>query len=236
MTVKLKDGTTTEDSRLGRLVQYDDRSLDFPLASHVRGLDFPTRGRGWSVRHWLNQYSEGACVSFAWHHEALAVPARALYHSTLADRDINPIASSRYREMQKIDQWPGEDYEGTSVIAGAKLMQGYGYFDSYRWCFTLRDIIMAVAYEGPVVMGTNWYEGMYDPDEEGFLRPQEGEMVGGHSWIIPSFSVKNRTVNIWNSWGESWGNRARAKITWDDLEFLLLNDGEGCVPIDRHSV
>jgi hypothetical protein len=137
--------------------------------------------------------------------------------------------------MKEADEWPGVDYEGTSVLAGAKVMQGLGYFDAYRWCFTLNDVIMALAYEGPVVMGTDWYEGMYDPDSKGFLNV-EGEVVGGHAWIISSFSVANKTVGMWNSWGEGWGNRGRAKLSWDGLEKLLLNNGEGCVAIGRHVV
>lgn len=234
MTTQLRDGTTVEDSRLGRLVQYDDRSKDFPVSAAPRVADqpFPTVGRGWSVRHWLNQRSTPHCVSFSWHHEALALPARAVFES---DDAATQIAHNRYFEMQKLDEWAGEDYDGTSVLAGAKFMKNQGYFDSYRWCFELRDIIMALAYEGPVVMGTNWYEGMYDPDSDGFIHV-EGDNVGGHAWLIPSFSVKHKFVRIWNSWGDDWGDRGRAKISWDDLEKLLINDGEGCVPIDRHVI
>jgi hypothetical protein len=36
-------------------------------------------------------------------------------------------------------------------------------------------------------------------------------------------------ARIKNSWGRSWGQRGRAKITLDDLRRLLDEDGEACL-------
>jgi len=137
--------------------------------------------------------------------------------------------------MQRADQWAGEDYEGTSVLAGAKIMKSFGYFDEYRWAFNLKDALLAVAYEGPIVIGVNWYEGMYDPSPKGYLKV-EGENVGGHAILVSSVSVTLRRVTVWNSWGRSWGDEGRAFLTWDALERLLDEDGDACVPVGRHVV
>jgi len=211
----------TEDPRLDRLPEWDDRNLDYPIRTAIPST-FPTVGRGWSVRTWLDQGREGACVGFAWAHELAALPNRVPSNDAAA-RFI-------YHEAQKIDQWAGEDHVGTSVLAGAKVVKNLGHMREYRWARSVREIVMAVCYEGPVIMGTPWYDGMYRPDDQGFLHP-EGDVVGGHAYLLSSVSVAKRYFGIWNSWGEDWGDRGRAKITWDDMETLF--DGDACVPMSR---
>lgn len=227
---QLRGGYTAEDPRLDRVPQYDERSREFPISAVVEGKT--PRSRGWSVRHWLDQQQEGACVSFAWHHEALALPKRARFAS---DDEAEAYARGRYHEMQQVDEWAGEDYEGTSCLAGAKVMQGIGYYDAYHWAFSLEDIILAIGYEGPVVMASNWYRGMYAPNAAGYLRP-EGDIVGGHCYLLSSVSASYRRVTVWNSWGKDWGREGRAYIDFDDLDMLLHNQGEACLPIGRHAV
>jgi hypothetical protein len=230
MSHTMRDGSTVEDIRLGRVPEFDERSRAFSIAPLVE--DRPIVSKGWSVRHWLDQQNTSHCVSFAWHHEALALPARALF----ADDDVATYAAhQRFDLMQRTDEWAGEDYEGTSVLAGAKVMRSLGYFDEYRWAFTLRDALLAVAYEGPIVIGINWYEGMYDPDEKGFLRPT-GDVVGGHAILVSSVSAVYRHVTVWNSWGQSWGSNGRARLSWSALGQLLDEDGDACVPVRRHVV
>jgi hypothetical protein len=225
---KMRDGTEVLDPRLGRLRSFDPRSRGFGIAERVE--DKPIRTRGWSVRHWLNQQTEGACVSFAWHHEALAVPARAVFPS---DEAAEQEAFFRYNLMKHVDEWPGVDYDGTSVLAGAKVMRSVGYFDEYRWAFSLDDVLRALSNEGPVVLGTNWYEGMFDPDADGYLRV-EGELAGGHAYLLSSHSVGHQRVTVWNSWGRDWGRTGRGYISYDDLERLLHEQGEACIPMGRH--
>jgi hypothetical protein len=230
MTYRMRDGSEVEDPRLGRLVQFDERSRGFGIAARVS--DLPIKPKGWSVRWWLDQRREGACVSFAQHHDAVASPARSYFPSVaVAER----LAMERYQEMKRIDPWPGEDYDGTSVLAGAKVMQSLGYFKEYRWAFSLDDVLRALSNEGPVILGTNWYEGMYDVDAEGYVHPT-GEVVGGHSFLLSSVSPGYKRVRIWNSWGADWGFNGRANLSFDSLEQLLHESGEALVPVDRQIV
>jgi len=217
------------DIRLGRIKRFDERSRGYDVAPLVAEL--PIVSKGWSVRHWLDQGQTPHCVSFAWHHELMALPKRVEFASDLA---ADNMAHQRYYDMQKLDEWAGEDYDGTSVLAGAKLMRQLGYLDNYRWAFSLTDALRALSYEGPLVIGINWHEDMYDPDAKGFLR-DTGEVVGGHALLVSSVSAVYKHVTVWNSWGRSWGNEGRAFLTWNAFGRLLADEGEACVPVGRHA-
>lgn len=131
-----------------------------------------------------------------------------------------------------MDQWPGEDYDGTSVLAGAKVMLARGFIREFRWAFNLQDLLVTVSRKGPVVLGINWYESMFEPDADGYLRPNDS-LAGGHAILCIGVNVKRRDVTLFNSWGPNWGNLGRARVTWDDLDRLLHEDGEACVPVRR---
>lgn len=218
----LKGGNYTFDPRLDRLVQFDERSRKFPVRALV-----PVKRRSytWSIYARLNQGSEGACVGFSWAHELAARPSVNMVDDDLARMGI-------YREAQKIDEWPGEQYEGTSVLAGAKVVQKHGFMKEYRWCFGLDDMIQAVGHVGPVVLGINWYESMSVPFPDGFIQVAGG-VVGGHAILAFSVSNHSRYFRLHNSWGEGWGDKGTCKVRFEDMERLLHEQGEACVPIGR---
>ena len=124
--MKLKDGTEVQDPRLGRLVQFDERSRGFPIRALVEGK--PLRSYTWRVGAWLDQGAEGACVGFAFGHELYARPVVTPVSAGYAREEI-------YWKAQRIDPWPGgmypdatPQYEGTSILAGAQVCQSLGPF------------------------------------------------------------------------------------------------------------
>lgn len=211
-----------KDPRLDRLVQFDPKSRNFPIRSIV-----PNKPRSftWSVNHWFDQKAEGACVGFAWAHEMVARPRVV--------RNVSESwAMELYRTARTLDEWPGEDYEGTSVIAGAKACQNLGMIKEYRWAFGIDDLRLALGYKGPAVLGLNWYEGMFDPDADGYLKPT-GALAGGHAILAYANSERHKRISVWNSWGKDWGNAGTAYIRYEDLARLLAEQGEACIPVVR---
>jgi len=223
----VRDGSEVSDVRLGRVAEFDERSRGYSITPLVE--DKPIVSKGWSVKHWLDQGQTPHCVSFSWHHELMALPVRVPFDS---DEQAEQVAHERYFEMQKLDEWAGEDYDGPSVLAGAKLLRQLGYLSEYRWAFSLKDALLALSYEGPIVIGINWHEDMFYPDAKGFLR-DTGGIAGGHAILVSSVSAVYRHVTVWNSWGQSWGNNGRAFLTWNALGRLLADDGDACVPMGR---
>lgn len=211
-----------DNPRLDRLVQFDERSREFPIRALVAGKP---RSFTWSVNQWFDQKSEGACVGFAWAHEMVARPKVA--------RNITESwAQELYRTARTLDEWPGEDYEGTSVLAGAKACKNLGMIKEYRWAFGLEDLRLAIGSKGPAVLGINWYEGMFNPDADGYLRPT-GKLAGGHAILAYANSERYKRISVWNSWGQDFGRNGAAYISHEDLARLLGERGEACIPVSR---
>ena len=226
---KLKNGQFASDSRLGRIPQFDERSKKFAITDTITTFQAKNpRSYTWSVSKQLNQGMEGSCVGFSWAHELIARPMKYL----TAD---NAYARNIYKEAQKVDEWEGEDYEGTSVLAGAKIVQSLGHMKEYRWAFGLDDLILAVGYKGPAVLGINWYTGMFDADSNGFVHAT-GEVEGGHAILCNRVNIKLKEFSLWNSWGSDWGINGACKVSFNDMEKLLSEWGEACIPVERIKV
>jgi hypothetical protein len=233
MTMQLVAGATTEDPRLDRVPFFDTRSRGFPIRALLPDA-LPLRSFGWACPRWLDQGREGACVGFAWSHELAAYPV----HVPTTDETARDL----YRQAQKVDEWPGEDYSGTSVLAGAKIVQDQGHMDEYRWAFGVEDALRAIGYFGPVVIGVNWYRSMFDPRPSGLLEvDRTAQPAGGHAILVRGVALKAQlkgepslpVVRLRNSWGRDWGRNGDCYLRIDDFEWLLDQGGECCIPVTR---
>lgn len=239
---RLKGGNKTLDVRLDRVVQFDERSRNYPVRTVISQIP---KTKTWACNRWNDQGQEGACVGFSWSHELSADPVVIAADSAVATRI--------YKLAQTLDQWPGEAYEGTSVLAGAKAVQtlksrGVPLMPEYRWAFGIDDLILAVGNLGPAVLGVNWYQGMTRTNSQGFIVPSGG-LVGGHAilcrgitlyWVNPrtaktldNIDRQKSYFTLRNSWGRSWGKNGDCYITVADMDTLLKQDGEAVIPVRR---
>lgn len=218
--------------------RFDERSRNYPITAIV-GKSLRPRNRTWKPGQILDQGSEGACVGFGWTAEALATPVKVSLDRVKADipRDPTDFSHFVYKSAQRIDEWEGENYSGTSVLAGAKVMKEVGTLKEYRWAFSTNDLLLGIAARGPAVLGIPWYDSMYEAPNG--VVSVKGRAVGGHCITAVGYRTSSKhfdgapSVVLVNSWGPEWGNNGVAEISVSDLDRLLQSGGEACIPVGR---
>jgi len=235
--MKLRDKSEVQNIRLDRLINFDERSRLFPVTASIPE-DIP-KSKTWACRTTLNQGREGACVGFGIAHELIASPAPAslaVVHGKYAKEVI-------YWEAQRTDQWDGGSYpgavpryEGTSVLAGVKVIQKLGWIENYEWSFGLNELILGIGHKGPAVLGLNWHDTMYKPDTKGFIWPSKGRKMGGHCIMCRGVNIDKQYFTLRNSWGRFWGKSGDCYITFTEMEKLLDAGGEAVFFIGRKAI
>lgn len=150
--------------------RYDERSRGFGMAAAEDRL--PATGVLWRPGRTLDQGAEGACTGFGAAGELAAEPVPV-------PRITNGYALGVYRMAQRIDEWPGENYAGSSVNAAMKVLRSRGYCTGWRWAFSAEQLLAGIVAGGPAVIGVEWRDGCYETDPDAVLRPS-GRVVGGH--------------------------------------------------------
>lgn len=207
--------------RLGRHVEHDERSRDYPVIRRAAAI----ASRSWT-RHVpiYDQGDLGSCTGNAM--------AGALSTGPFRHRFTEPTARRLYSAATALDgipgTWPPDD-TGSSGLAVAKAARAKGYITTYRHCFNLDDVLTALQH-GPVIAGTNWHEGMDTPGPAGIVRPT-GAVRGGHEYELVGCNVASKTIRAANSWSETWGDKGYFTIGWDDFAALLAEDGDVTVPV-----
>jgi hypothetical protein len=231
--------SNTTERTLDWRPRFDPRSRSYPARAII-----PTRPRRrnkmWRPGPVLDQGREGSCVGHGWYAEAAATPVIVDFTEShpAIPRDPSEFAHFVYRSAQKIDPWPGEAYEGTSVLAGAKVMRNLGFLKEFRWCFSVEETADVVLSKGPVVIGVNWYSGMYEAPG-GVLRVA-GQLVGGHCLLVIGYHLpflrdtRPEGLILQNSWGTDWGRDGFAVLPLPDARRLLEQErGEMCMAVRR---
>jgi hypothetical protein len=215
--------------------RHDPESLHFPIRT-ILPETVKRKKKIWRPGAVLNQGQEGACVGFGWSAELAASPVRI---AGITDA----WARGFYHEAQRNDDIPGENYEGTSVLAGAITATRRKYLEQYRWSFSIDDIIDTLVVHGPIVIGIDWKDGMYETRPSGLVEIT-GSVVGGHCLLLRGYHPGMRIagegwftrheVIVWrNSWGPTYGKGGDGYVKPADLEQLLKTNGEACVPVHR---
>lgn len=240
ITVKEFPPDVSTDRRLDWLCQHDSKSENFPVRAVLPKRSALPKHKTWKTGAVLDQGYEGSCVGHGWTAELGASPRPV---PNLSSSRGHQYAVELYNEAKRIDEWDGEAYDGTSVLAGAKVVKSRGFIGEYRWAFSVEDVRDAVLAEGPVVIGIPWYEDMYSTRKSGLVEVG-GPLVGGHCLLITGYHPEMRiygenwetrhNVFRWrNSWGVGYGVKGDGFIRLEDLRDLLREWGEACVPMQR---
>lgn len=182
--------------------------------------------------------AEGATVGFSVAY-AMQSNIKTKLHKTetLSARGI-------YLSAKKHDEWPGEDYEGTSVLGGLKAAQSAGAYVEAQWPYAqqkptagalpsykvatferivgIEGLKTALRNGNVVVAGVNVTADWSEPEPDGRIIIRTPlEVQGGHSVCIVGYDAKSANFKFANMWGTNWGSKGFASIRDTDLEQIL---------------
>jgi len=211
---------------LGRSYKPDSRDNNYLIETHLLGTikkqKVKLTSRYWDNNGWWgDQGNTPQCVGYSWAHW--------LEDGPIMQSGVAPIIkpSVIYENAQKLDEWPGENYDGTSVRGGVKYLQKMGKVKNYYWGYNLQTLINTVLNVGPVVVGTNWYTSMFYPNKRGIIKIG-GRLAGGHAYVINGVDTRKKLFRLKNSWGRKWGQYGSAYISFNDMARLIREYGEIC--------
>lgn len=204
---------------LGLLHSVDMRDAAHPMRKHLASVDVLPDYKVWEHGEILDQGREGSCVGHGWTAWHNAKP------TGFQHQQDHEYAVAWYERAQEIDEWPGTDYEGTSVRAGARVGLERDLLGEYVWASDLDDVDAWVLAKGPLVIGSKWYVSMDHEDANGFLTVDYYSGVrGGHCYLLYG---KGSGGNYWfqNSWGPYYADEGSFRLTPDDLSRLIAGGG-----------
>ncbi|HEY7767544.1 C1 family peptidase [Longimicrobium sp.] len=181
----------------------------------------------------LNQGREGACTGYA-----LATVAHYLLRTRQRVPDTGDVSPKMLYDLaRRYDEWPGEEYEGSSARGAMKAWQRHGVCGAPLWpdspeCWgdaatrplgaysrvNHRDLVAmhsAIA-EARILYATALvHEGWKHVDAEGTI-PFSGDeaVLGGHAFAIVAYDADGFWIQ--NSWGEKWGKQGFGHVSYDD--------------------
>jgi hypothetical protein len=178
--------------------------------------------RYWTPGRWVgDQQQTPSCVGFAWSHWLSCAPVVSW---------LDPLGI--YDLAKFLDEWQGEAYGGTSVRAGAKVLKRLGLMTQYAFAADVSSLVAAVLEVGPIVVGTEWLEDMFEPNANGQIFAT-GASAGGHAYLIDGVDTLQRHFRIKSSYGDRWGTMGHARIDFDDFDRLVQRGAEMCVAVER---
>lgn len=223
--------------RLGRHINHDPRSREYPFA-----LRDEARAAVHSVK-WMrrvpifDQGDLGSCTGNA--AAGWLVTDNQLRQGLIvigADNDADEQdAVDIYSAATALDPWPGSyppEDTGSDGLSVAKVLQSLGYIDSYSHGFAISDLQVALQ-STPCLLGTNWYDGMFNPTSAGVVNVS-GSVAGGHEYLCVGFDAGNlgwpAPYRFANSWGAGWGDAGYFYMSEATIIRLLGEDGDVTVP------
>jgi hypothetical protein len=227
---------------LGRRPAPDSRDRNFLLRRRLAAAEeivLPSK-KTWAIgAKSINQFKTGTCVGHGWRNFLRCAPIRTESKNAPSPWEI-------YRAAILEDEWTENDGEtiypdgaeelefGTSVRAGAKAVTAKGRLKSYLWAFALQPALEWVLTQGPVVLGTDWYNTMREPDSEGIVKlTPNARIEGGHCYLWRGVDTRRGLARCENSWGEEWGDNGAFWIPLRDLERLISQEGEVATAVEQ---
>ena len=185
----------------------------------------------------LDQGQEGACTGFG-----LATVANYLLTRRRVEPDKRPVSARMLYEMaRRYDEWPGENYSGSSARGAMKGWHKHGVCSTRTWDLAdpagltqarttdatrrplgaylrvnHKDLVAmhsALAEVGALYASATVHQGWSQVTNKGVI-PYPAPLSGGHAFAIVAYDHEGFWIQ--NSWGADWGMQGFARISYDD--------------------
>ena len=207
--------------RLGRKYVPDDRDFRVDRIHPAHAAAPLPPSALWADAAVLDQGDTGTCVGHGWAGWGDSAP--------VVDSFVEKDALAIYYEATCLDGACDSTYQnGSTVRSGAKAMQNRKRLSAYAFLATLDEIREWLANHGPVVIGADWTNDMFNPDDHGYIRPTGG-VAGGHCFLLIGYD--GDTFRFRNSWGKGWGLAGDFLMASADFQTILTgisDPGEAC--------
>lgn len=219
------------DPRLGRNIEHDERSRQFAYEEDTSAIVSAEHD---SATPTQNQGNGGSCTGQSstknMTYETFWAAFEAEFSGILSTTDgaaNTKVAEGVYSDAEVLDgdgPYPPQD-NGSTGLSVAKVLLKRGWIAGYQHSFSFTAFQTALSKQA-VIVGTNWYTGMFDPTSSGELLAT-GKVEGGHEYVCRLQDLEKKRVGIQNSWGDDWGqNGGQAWMSFDMMEQLLGENGD----------
>ena len=189
----------------------------------------------------LDQHSEGACTGFS-----LAACINFLYNN--ANQNVHVSARMLYEMAKLSDEWPGEDYDGSSLRGAIRGWKNMGVCEEGKWKYKSRDTSIlsierakdarnhtvgayyrlkpdithfhaALNEVGIIAVSAHVHKGWNNP-ADGIIKFNK-KRDGGHAFAIVGYNDKGFWIQ--NSWGKNWGKNGLALWSYEDWNENIMD-------------
>lgn len=194
----------------------------------------PSGAVSWdNPRATLDQGDYGTCVGNGEAQFSNTSPINGSFTQGFGQSATNkgPYARAIYYEATVLDgspdnpDSPGGGQQGATVRSGMQAMKNRGRINSYAMTTSLNTISEWVLTKGPMVVGTDWYEDMFYPNND-YEVTATGQYAGGHCYLLLGYNPYTDMYEFLNSWGASWGDNGHFYMHSTEFQHLLASDGE----------
>lgn len=221
---------------LGRVKQHDPLSIHYALPAWPR---WAVQKVDWTRRAPIFDQGElGSCTGNA---AAGLVGTDALGYTGATSVEISgnaltvdeSFALQVYSLATQLDEFAGAyppDDTGSSGLGAAKALVKLGLVTVYQHAFSLEALNTALQ-RGPVMVGIEWLNSMFDPAANGIIPvTRRSGVAGGHEFVISAYDPASGLYRMDNSWGTGWGVGGSAYFKTADIQWLLSQDGDVTQP------
>jgi len=142
------------------------------------------------------------------------------------DEDFAVMAYELNTRLDNIKGQYKPDDTGSSGPACGKTAKALGLATGYTHAFSY-DALRSALQSGPVLIGIDWYNSMFDPKPDGqIVVDKTSGLAGGHELMIREYDAALDIAWVDNSWGSSWGVDGRGYFKGAHLRTLLSDGGD----------